>query len=400
LAIFGLFCTRLRTKIDTFVFLGTLLTLHLLLRVAAYFLDTYDWSRSFAAFYNIVVLCSALIFFSLTAASIKKSGAEAVSAIRKSAQRVFFGSAFLATATWCLALLPAFANEISLPTPIGLLVQSPMNGILETSRSLVFTRADWGAGISLPRSVVMAGFPTSAAMVIVSLGFLSLLENPSGPARTIINCLMVVCVALTLTRTVLIGLAFGAILSIFLRRKNKVHWLAMTALVLLSLGMALWGWLGQGTNTSAATSYRAASAEARIDGYRRALDAAQQDPIFGIGVKPRDDDLFIPVGSHSTPVGMYLKGGVIGAGLVVLMFGALIRRAVASLAQRPIEPQRLAAGILYLRYLLVACIWLAFEDIDAYVYVSGLVFITLAALQPRRARAHRAIPHSQHPSTD
>src|SRR3546814_12498669 len=69
---------------------------------------------------------------------------------------------------------------------------------------------------------------------------------------------------------------------------------------------------------SGAADYRGYSTESRFANYDRAVGRTlDHNPILGLGVKPREQDNHIAVGSHSTFVSAFTKSGTLGLSLVV-----------------------------------------------------------------------------------
>lgn len=255
--------------------------------------------------------------------------------------------------------------------------------LIKQSTVVVFTRPDWGLpGVEMPRIVVYGPYPTATAAVTAVLGTLALLHlqrRGRHPALAFIaiEALIFLTLAITLTRSILAGWLLGAIVAALIfgtvwRRILAVGALAVT--IPLSFYVDL----------SGAVDYRGYSTESRFENYDRAVSRTlDRNPILGLGVKPREQDNHIAVGSHSTFVSSFTKSGTLGLSLVMAYLvllpayrwlGAIVgasRRSTVEMAELRI-----------LFNLQVALwVWLCFEDLDAPATAAMLIFLAFALIE-------------------
>lgn len=381
-------------KFTWYAFLGMILVAYLCARALIYQAGGGSSYRAFAAYYNAAVLLTLFLLYAFSRGIFARGGEQARLFIGGACERIFYLVSGLTIASWLVAfIVPSLRKVVSFPTPIGLAIKTNLPGILSTAQHASFTRADWGAGVPIPRSMVMAGFPTSAAMVVAALGFLalyrcSMLNNKWREA--VVNLLMLVCVAMTLTRTIVVGMIIGYLATNFVRKKTNFRILIIVFIAFTTVFTASW-YLSRQEHTGyqSAASFRSSSTETRMASYKAAYELAMNEgPIFGLGVKPRDDaQLKIPVGSHSTPIGMFLKGGIFAEILALLLlfiipaywtFAMYVRYSRAR--EKSWKDTCYKHFVLSFRFLLVLFPWLIFEDVDAYVFTSMLVFFVFTMI--------------------
>lgn len=303
----------------------------------------------------------------------------------------------VATAWSCLVL--AFAiGDMSLSTPslFGLVAGDAIPDSaphIQRHAVLDFTHADWGLpGVAIPRIEVFGPYPTAAAATVAVLGSLSLLyinlRYPRAwlPALVLEGVLMAT-IAITLTRSIIGGWVLGMLAANLLFGNTARRFGAILAAAVIG-GMMTLGTV----DLSQAAEYRDYSSESRFDSYLNAIQKTiNKNPVMGLGIKPREES-HIAVGSHSTIVTAFTKGGALSLALAVLFL--FLRPAwrwfVAWMACIS-PPYRLAAQhrttLRILFNLQVALwIWLCFEDIDAPATASALIFIAFAFIERATSR--------------
>jgi hypothetical protein len=326
--------------------------------------------------------------------------------------------ALLGAGFWAFFLLVLIANgafvlayavhRFSLVVPslfgvtLGHLV--PDSGVLiGQSTRLVFTRPDWGLpGVPMPRVTVYGPYPTAAAALAAVLGTLALLyvqsvKRAGAWVILIIEGLILLTLSVTLTRSILAGWLAGALAANLMFGTGYRRLAACGAIAAALLLVAQ-------TNVSNIAGYRAYSSESRFNNYIRAFNQTlTANPVFGLGFKPREADNHIAVGSHSTFVSSFTKGGTLALSLA---FAYLILipafRWIALFGtpgpDDPLERRRLRAERRVLFNLQVAIwVWLFFEDIDAPATAAMLIFVAFAFIErvvakPRPAPTLITIP--------
>jgi hypothetical protein len=145
--------------------------------------------------------------------------------------------------------------------------------------------------------------------------------------------------------------------------------------------------------------YRAYSSESRFNNYVRAFNQTlTSNPVFGLGFKPREEDNHIAVGSHSTLVSSFTKGGTLAASLVVayLFFVPAVRWIAVFGVAGPddaVQRRRLQSERRVLLNLQVAIwVWVCFEDIDAPAAAATLIFLAFAFIEAASRSARSRLP--------
>ena len=288
--------------------------------------------------------------------------------------------------------------SLVLPSVFGLLVGTAVPDeavIVKQATKLVFARPDWGLpGIPMPRLTIYGPYPTATGAIAAVGGTIALLYLQTvrrAPAVTIyaFEGLIVLMLAFTLTRSILAG------------------WLAGWVIANLAFGTAFRRIAGCGAliaallfasfvDLSDATQYREYSSESRFRNYVRAFtDTLAESPVLGLGVKPREEGNHIAIGSHSTAVSSFTKGGALGFSLVFiyLVLFPLFRWVPLIVLGRRNEwdyPRHWRSELRILLNLQIAIwVWLCFEDIDAPGTAATLIFMAFCFIEVATRRTAR-----------
>ena len=372
------------------------------LGVSAYlnsFLLSHQLMRFMAALYNLSIWVCGLILLQQVRHLL--------------ASHETFRRALLKTASWAFLLLASVAiggfvfayvvGRFSLVVP-SLFGATLGRGIpdsaviVEQSTRLVFTRPDWGLpGVPMPRVTVYGPYPTATAATVAVLGALTLVylqsvKRAGALAVLLVEALILLTLSITLTRSILVGWLVGAVLANLVFGTGYRRLTACGAVAVAMLFIA------QG-NISNVTQYREYSSESRFHNYVRAFDQTlSSNPVLGLGYKPREPGNHIAVGSHSTFVSSFTKGGILALSLVVaylLLVPAFgwIGLVLAIEPEDPIERRILQSVRRVLFNLQIAIwVWLCFEDIDAPATAALLLFVAFAFIQDASRPARSKSP--------
>ena len=340
--------------------------------------------RFMAALYNIAIWVSGLI----VAQQVRTMLANGDAASREIYRAAFWAFIVMVTLSWASFFIAYVRQDFDqqILSLFGLLAgdQIPESAaLIRQSTTVVFTKPDWGLpGVPMPRIGIYGPYPNATAAATAVLGTLALfhLQGPrrfSKLLRAVIGFIIICTLTITLSRSILGG------------------WLAGLLAAHLLFG-SMWTRLGSGIMVVAAVvvlgfissadvgGYRQYSTESRFDNYYRAIDETMSsNPAFGLGMKPREEISHIAVGSHSTFVSVFTKGGLLGLVLVVIYLVILpgfrwLRLLMASGAMNEAEREQLRM-LLTLQMTVLA--WLAFEDLDAPATAAILIFIFFAVFE-------------------
>ena len=302
-----------------------------------------------------------------------------------------FGFLGLVTVVWTSVTIAFVFRQFDLEVPsvfgrlFGGFVPDAAPLIRDSTR-LTFSQADWGfPSFPIPRIAVYGPYPTATAATAAVLGSMTLLyvsRKWSGNRRAfavpVLELLIVVTIATTLTRSILGGWLIGAVVANLVFGSSLRRLLA-GGLVLCALVAA--------PNIKAASQaleYRSYSSESRFENYLYAADRTyRQSPLFGLGIKPREEGNHIAVGSHSTFVSFFTKGGIVVLTLAVvffLLYPAFTWLAVITGRSPPSGTSKAELRIL-LNLQIAIWVWLFFEDIDAPATAAALIFMSRAFIE-------------------
>jgi hypothetical protein len=246
----------------------------------------------------------------------------------------------------------------------------------------------------MPRLTIYGPYPTATGAVAAVGGTLALLYLQTvrrAPAVGIfaLEGLIVLMLAFTLTRSILAGWLAGWVVANLVFgtafRRVAACGALMAALLFVSF-----------VNLSDAVQYREYSSESRFRNYMRAFaDTLAESPVFGLGVKPREEGNHIAIGSHSTAVSSFTKGGTLG---FVLVFAYLVLiplyRWMSLIVRGRLDELDLyrhwqAEWRILLNLQIAIWVWLCFEDIDAPGTAATLIFIAFSFIEVATRRAGR-----------
>src|SRR5215207_2533918 len=221
-----------------------------------------------------------------------------------------------ATRNFNLGMPTLFGMTLGGAVPSSTTSASSMNLIQQATR-IMFTEADWGLpGVPMPRIQVYASSSTATAALIAVLGTLALLYlrmrgRVWAWAVVSVEVLLILTLAITLTRSVIGGWLIGAVVA------NLIFgspWRRITACAAIAGGILFF----INADLKGGMDYRGYSTESRFENYIHAVDETVRfNPLLGLGIKPREEGRHIAVGSHSTFVSTFTRGGVLGLGFAL-----------------------------------------------------------------------------------
>ncbi|HEY8591345.1 MAG TPA: hypothetical protein VIL42_00595 [Sphingomicrobium sp.] len=380
-----------RLAAPEFALLGLVAALALSLGVAGFSGEPVQ--RLIAGAYNIVVLlcgCAAFSFgrrFDL-----------GFSMSRKEARRIvafFFGYAAFALGAYLFA--GRSAPEISFRSLLTGHVAHGLPGILGLYEFSTITGVDWASGDAVPRPLAFGIYSNEGALMFTLCGIAAFAASRQAWMKLMIVGLMAFgllalgsrILIFSFLAAVLIGLVARARLPKNLRPMVLALSLA-SAMVLVAVhpGAVLGAW-------DKVLAARQSSSDARFLSYSTALaETWRESPIIGQGIKRRDEAvLAIPIGSHSTPVSIFTKGGMAALAALLLFMALAVRTSLTLLASRELRGRHRDTQIALGLCGVIVPAWMLFEDIDAPIYGAMMAFMFLGAAEGFRVRLYRYVNH-------
>jgi hypothetical protein len=391
-----------RFVLSDYLLIGIILSL----ATSAYingFLVAHEFMRFVAALFNLSLWICGLILIQQVRRVLEQNNQNRCAILRTG----FWTFVLMTFVAWGPFALAYVVHDFSLEMPslFGLTLGHAIPdsaSLIKQSARVIFTRPDWGLpGVPMPRIVVYGPYPTATGAVVAVLGTLALLHvqlRHRGKEWAIIAVegVIVLTIAITLTRSVLGGWIFGAVAANLIfgsawRRIAACGVLASALIIIPHIDM------------TDAVEYRGYSTESRFENYGRAVDqTVLSNPILGLGIKPREEGNHIAVGSHSTFVSSFTKGGALGLGFVVAFLVIVPAFRWLAVAGGMAGSRGWTRSEMRVLFNLQAAlwVWICFEDIDAPATASMLIFLSFAviesALRPagvvhRIPAGHRAI---------
>jgi O-antigen ligase len=234
--------------------------------------------------------------------------------------------------------------------------------------------------------VVLTTYPTAGSAVLGVLGLFTVLyyqRKGKGTAALVTLLVFVPLLILTKTRASLIGFAVGWVASGLLFGSGVQRVSRMVVLALICAIVAFDPTLE--STVQQAAEYRSGSTEERALSYRTGIEKTlAEDAVIGIGIKLMDESTMttigIPVGSHSTFVSLFVKGGIVGftaavMGLVVLPLFMWIRAFFVLNVSSPLQKKLKSEAAILFNLQCLLWFWMAFDDIDAPAFATVTTFV-------------------------
>lgn len=372
------------------VALGLFVLLYVAALTAAVITREHDMSRVIASTYNLALWLGGIATLIVVATEVRGEADAAwlLSAVRDACLLVGVLGVPL-TLTWFLGY-----GELRVPTPLGLLAPGLAGAGMPLVRSMLHPSVvvtDWLFGLPFPRLTLLHPYPNALALAaLIGIAAELFLRARTDPARRRWGldvarlALLAIPLVLTWQRTILVVFVALAAAHAVVRAGDRLTRpviralavagiIAVAPIVLRSLDAA----------TVLVRDARAGSTASRASAYGDAWALIADRPLAGYGVKVREADRAISVGSHSTYLGTLLKTGVGGLVLVLVWASDVAVRSVRVFFRGGAVGWLGVAG-------LTIVVWMAVEDIDAPAFASLLAFSLLGivgALQgPRYER--------------
>lgn len=311
-------------------------------------------------------------------------------------------------AVWCLALQASVIGavygfslwtgsyELEFRTLIlGSLGSLP--GVLELYATAALSMTDWTSAGAEARIVGFGAYATEGALIFLVVGLLASIHVRAKHGTIgllVVEAIVFAGLMAMASRTTLAAYFLSLTLCIGLlgRRGLKaaillapagVGGLFLLAFVGPDLAADLFARLNEARPGSSAT---------RFSSYQLALEMTwKENPLTGLGVKPLDPAFGIPIGSHSSIVSAFTKGGVLGLSALAFVYtvvATLLIRGQTRLLRDQIPAKERLELVALSRAAFAILIWWLSEDLDAPIQqaaLAGIVFGILAARLQQRS---------------
>lgn len=311
--------------------------------------DFFTMERFFGIVHNISASCFFLLGFLLP--------------FYKAYRRVLFTAAkyvFLFVALGCVAVFVySFLTKTYVAYPgVMALISGARNDLTMVS----FNQEGWLLGIPFPRSRIMGTFPNSTSILLILVYTIFVVQRKPKYAKKLFFALLFFAAIITT------GSRGGSLVAIMIVATQFVrHKLFLYSILIASpLVFLAFGALGTQLFES-----RAASNDTRLELYMASLELAwRTNFLFGLGLKPFVDTIAsgeLPVGSHSTLIGYFIKNGVVGGLLALFFYVKLVTKAVQMIVTTFLNKRGPDGVRLELSMGVLAVITVSFfDDLDAY----------------------------------
>lgn len=287
----------------------------------------------------------------------------------------FFFIVFLALLlTYFFVIFNGPPYDLTFSSVIGLFINIESGNILGSIDTTDFFRHDW-LNVALPRLTILERYPAATSLIMVAYASAILAQSKKLSEKIIFEIILICFVISSITRSIWLGYILATIICSMLSQiqKTKVVLLCMISLmIILALEFSPYDVI------RSSGSFRTGSTESRIELYRRALIVDNiSEFVFGHGGKILGYKMSgLKIGSHSTIIGSFFKGGIPLVSIYLFFICVLSIQILKLLLSE--EPT--FRDFIICRFILIFIIWSFFEDFDASPLVSGLVGVFIGSL--------------------
>jgi hypothetical protein len=262
-------------------------------------------------------------------------------------------------------------------------------GILKYYSTFSILGIDWLTDGVKPRPVGFGIYYTEGAAVFAFSGFLAKIyvQIKAPNLAFIVDALTLILINEMASRTLFMAYALGLAISLGMSSRfalrNSVSLVLMGAMALLfALSLGGMGFLETWLQES--LSSRQGSTDQRFLSYTTAIDRVlNENIVFGLGVKPENPLLpEVPVGSHSTVISFFTKGGAAALSIFAIFYILLLVKwclAIARFGMIIRNPNGIQWNIFkaLFRAATTFMFWIWTDDVDAPFNGSILSFFLL-----------------------
>ena len=285
---------------------------------------------------------------------------------------------------WILPLLVGIASIISLVvyknsfhniflnSPISVLLNSlNLPDLIKHSTRINLVSQDWVLGDRSLRTSILGIYPTaSGAVMLLTIPIIFYQFIDQKKIHYLFSTIFgIIAILLTASRTSIVAIFIGIFGSYIICKQNRtliIIFILILILISSPILIDIFSYL---------VSYRSGSSITRFSLYFYGFELTNKTNIlFGLGYKPRIEQFFIPIGSHSTYIGAYIKTGLLGFTIILIWQIAILRLWIANCHKINQKYKSLFMGVG--SSIISMVLWMLTEDIDA----PQLVMFTYATL--------------------
>ncbi len=275
-----------------------------------------------------------------------------------------------------LVLWLANKEYLSIDTPVRMILPSSLTSTLlgDATNMYIYT-TDWMFNKALLRFVGIFNYPAETALsmiFIIIFTFYYYKYSKNMKKFVLVGILLFTVFIMSLSRITWIGIIISIfIINIMLKisqnRKDSLSKIIKINLFIILLVLIYFTKIDMMGNIY---SSREGSNEARISIYVKALELGKENIALGTGMKHSNDIGNIPIGSHSTYIGVFMKTGIVGF-LILIAF--LVSIFIRLLRNKNINNDCIwnICGIFFISSL----VWMVTEDVDAPNIASFFFFL-------------------------
>ena len=282
-----------------------------------------------------------------------------------------------------ITLLAFSGTAVELRSVFGLVIDARnLPRLLADSLTLKFAAVDWLGSDTEVRLSMMSPYAQALAgsmVLLLTLVFKDSNKRKLFSSNFLLVVIVIFVVACTRSRIGMLSVVLVTFFIFLSRMRSKKRMFFLIFLIMVGLTALTLGWESVYAKIYDLFWSRANSTSLRLESYLMSINfALQNNPYLGIGYKPRGV-LAIPLGSHSTWIGVFLRTGFIGLAFFAgFYFFYLISSIKKILFSNGAKDKIIASGFISISAFFI------FEDIDAPQYLALLFFVLVGLLDTKK----------------
>jgi len=234
----------------------------------------------------------------------------------------------------------------------------------------------------VPRVVGFHVYATAFAMasvIFMTMTLIYFLLNKKQKWILIVLVLECIAFVFSFSRTAILGIILAGSVVCFLAYHNR-KWMRVAVIVCLIAALLFIVVVSPSKMIETASGFRKGSTFWRARLYSITVEQALKKPILGWGFKPKTEEFQMPIGSHSTYLGVFYRTGCVGFFVFCLFWYYVVKRWWELRKTFILNKGTTYVWIITGTALITGLLWMLTDDLDAPPLTAFLYFILIGII--------------------
>lgn len=252
-------------------------------------------------------------------------------------------------------------SQVNFPSVFNLVFTNGLPDLIKDSTYIQVFYPDFYEYSTEQRLSLFSPYPTAFAQLVLCLFFFSTLSKIGRINKVVLWLASLVLIYYSRSRGVLVSFCLMTLFYVYLIHVNQTFKVLILILMSMASLFSLVFLVDEILNIwNDFNSLRENSSSLRLIIYGLSIEHwLSNNIILGVGIKPRLEQFFIPLGSHSTMIGLIMRTGIIGFFFYSLFVLYYIKKCIKKVFLGSYEDK------VYVVVFVSFIIFMLFEDIDA-----------------------------------